>query len=52
MMKMMLSSKIREALDRVVDGLVSVSEGRMPEGVDEETMRRMREEMEKNWGQY
>ena len=52
MMKMMLSSKIREALDRVVDGLVSVSEGRMPEGVDEETMRRMREEMEKNRGQY
>lgn len=33
MMKMMLGSKIQEALDKVVDGLVAVSEGRMPEGV-------------------
>lgn len=34
MMKTMLGGKIREALDKVVDGLVAVSEGRMPEGVD------------------
>ncbi|MBQ8061034.1 MAG: hypothetical protein IJ205_03705 [Bacteroidales bacterium] len=51
MMKMMLSGKIREALDKVVDGLVSVSEGRMPEGIDEETMRRMQEELAKRQGQ-
>lgn len=34
MMKMMLGSKLQEALDRLVDGLAAVSEGRMPEGVD------------------
>ena len=34
MMKMMLGSKIKEALDKVVDGLVDASEGRMPAGVD------------------
>ena len=51
MMKMMLSGKIREALDKVVDGLVSVSEGRMPEGIDEETMRRMQEEFARRQGQ-
>lgn len=34
MMKMMLESKIREALDRIVDGLAAVSEGRIPDGVD------------------
>ena len=45
------SQKIKEALDRVVDGLVSVSEGRMPEGVDEETMRKMQEELAKRQGQ-
>lgn len=33
MMKMMLGSKIEEALDKIVDGLVDVSEGRMPEGM-------------------
>lgn len=33
MMKAMLGGKIREALDKIVDGLVSVSEGRMPEGM-------------------
>ena len=31
MMKTMLGSKLQEALDKVVDGLVGVSEGRMPE---------------------
>ena len=50
MMKMMLGGKIKEMLDKVVDGLVSVSEGRLPEGVDEETMRRMQEEMAKGRG--
>ena len=34
MMKMMLGSKIKEALDKVVDGLVDASEGRMPAGID------------------
>jgi len=47
MMKMLLGNKIKDVLDKVVDGLVAVSEGRMPEGVDEETMRKVREEMEK-----
>ncbi len=51
MMKMMLSGKIREMADRIVDGLVSVSEGRMPEGLDEETMRRMQEELSRRQGQ-
>lgn len=45
MMKMLLGGKIREALDKVVDGLVSISEGRMPEGLDEETLRKMQEKM-------
>lgn len=34
MMKMMLGSKLKEALDKMVDGLAAMSEGRMPEGVD------------------
>ncbi len=34
MMKMMLGSKLQEGLDRMVDGLAAVSEGRMPEGID------------------
>ena len=34
MMKTLLGSKLQEALDKVVDGLVAVSEGRMPEGID------------------
>lgn len=34
MMKMMLGSKLQEALDKMVDGLAAVSEGRMPEGID------------------
>ena len=51
MMKMLLGNKIKEMLDRVVDGLVSVSEGRMPEGIDEETVRKMQEEFAKRQGQ-
>lgn len=34
MMKMMIGNKIQEALDKMVDAMVAVSEGRMPEGVD------------------
>jgi hypothetical protein len=34
MMKMMLSGKIKEGLDKVVDGLVDASNGKMPEGLD------------------
>ena len=51
MMKMVLGGKIREALDKVVDGLVAVSEGRLPDGVDEETARRMQEEIARRQGQ-
>ena len=32
MMKTLLGSKLQDALDKIVDGLVAVSEGRMPEG--------------------
>ena len=34
MMKTILGSKLKDALDKVVDALVAVSEGRMPEGID------------------
>ena len=34
MMKMLIGSKIQGALDKVVDSLVDLSEGRIPEGVD------------------
>ncbi len=34
MMKTLLGSKIKTALDKVVDGLADASEGRMPEGFD------------------
>ncbi len=34
MMKTFLAPKIQEALDKIVDSLVAMSEGRMPEGVD------------------
>lgn len=34
MMKTVLGSKIQSALDKVVDSLVDMSEGRMPEGFD------------------
>lgn len=34
MMKTLLGGKLKEALDKVVDALVDISEGRMPEGVD------------------
>lgn len=34
MLKMLLGSKIQGALDKIVDSLVDLSEGRMPEGFD------------------
>ena len=34
MMKTLLGGKLKEALDKVVDTLVDMSEGRMPEGFD------------------
>ena len=34
MMKALLGGKIKDALDKVVDALVALSEGRMPEGID------------------
>ena len=34
MMKTILGSKLQQALDKVVDGLVAMSEGRMPDGID------------------
>lgn len=34
MMKTILGSKLKDGLDKVVDGLVAMSEGRMPEGFD------------------
>lgn len=34
MMKTLIGSKLKDGLDKVVDGLVAMSEGRMPEGVD------------------
>lgn len=40
MMKTLLGGKLKEALDKVVDGLVAVSEGRIPEGVDPSMFKR------------
>ncbi len=34
MMKTLLGSKIKDALDKVAESLAAVSEGRMPEGID------------------
>ncbi len=48
MMKMLIGNKLREAADKMVDALVDVSEGRMPEGIDEETLRKMRSGMDGN----
>lgn len=48
MMKMLLGKKLKESMDKVVDALVAMSEGRMPEGMDEETLKKMQEELNKN----
>ena len=50
MMKMLLGNKLKDALDKIVDGLAAMSEGRMPEGVDEQTLKKMQEEMMKRQG--
>ena len=42
MMKMMLGGKIKDVLDKIVDGLAAVSEGRMPEGIDPSMMEKMK----------
>ena len=34
MMKMMLGGKLKDAMDKIVDGLVDASNGKMPEGFD------------------
>ena len=39
MMKMVLGSKLQEMLDKIVDGLSAVSEGKMPEGVDPDMIK-------------
>ena len=36
MMKMMIGGKLQEGLDKIVDGLVAVSEGRRPEGMPDD----------------
>ena len=43
MMKMMLGSKLQEALDRIVDALAAVSEGKVPEGIDPEILKKASE---------
>jgi hypothetical protein len=40
MMKTLLGSKLQEGLDKIVDGLVAMSEGRVPEGVDPSIFKR------------
>jgi hypothetical protein len=40
MMKTLLGSKLQEGLDKIVDGLVAMSEGRVPEGVDPSILKR------------
>ena len=39
MMKTLLGSKLQQGLDKVVDSLVDMSEGRMPEGFDPSMMK-------------
>ena len=41
MMKMLIGGKIKEALDKMVDGMAAASEGRMPEGFDPEMFKDM-----------
>jgi len=42
MMKMMVGNKIQGGLDKIVDGLVAVSEGRLPDGVDPDMVKNMK----------
>ena len=50
MMKMLIGGKLREAMDKLVDGLVAASEGRMPEGIDKDTLEKMKEELSRPGG--
>jgi hypothetical protein len=50
MMKMLLGSKLKDAMDKAVDALVAMSEGRLPDGVDEESVRKMQEDFMKRQG--
>jgi hypothetical protein len=34
MMKTLLGSKLQDALDKIVDAIAAMSEGRVPEGID------------------
>ena len=38
MMKTLLGGKLKEGLDKIVDALVAISEGRIPEGIDPSMM--------------
>ena len=40
MMKALLGGKIKDALDKMVDALVDMSEGRIPEGIDPSMLKR------------
>lgn len=40
MMKMMLGSKLQEAIDKMVDAIVDISDGRVPEGIDPSSFTR------------
>lgn len=40
MMKMMLGSKLQEGLDKMVEAIAAVSEGRLPEGIDPEMLKK------------
>ena len=40
MMKTLLGSKLQEGLDKIVDGIAAMSEGRIPEGVDPSMFRK------------
>ncbi|HOE94647.1 MAG TPA: hypothetical protein PLU97_04515 [Candidatus Cryptobacteroides sp.] len=42
MTKMLIGGKIKDGLNKIVDGLVDVSEGRMPEGVPADFMDKMK----------
>lgn len=40
MMKMMIGKKIKKGLDKMVEGLAAVSEGRLPDGISEDDIRK------------
>ena len=43
MMKMMLGSKLKDAMDKIADGLAAASEGRLPEGVDQSVLEQFKD---------